>query len=463
MEQHPIPQDVTGFQFKLIGSMTVKQFGFVAAGIILAVILYYLPIKGLLAIPIKMILIPLFGISGIIISFVPIEGRPADVMATNFAKALFSPNQYVYKRQGRQFSFSKIANVAQLTAQQTATAQALHEKNQQRTADSRGARLEAFLLDSSQSQVRNKLDEKEVAFFKNISAISAPVAPQPITNAASPTQTSTPAAQATPANILPARQMPPMATAAPTTITPTSSVSVTETTSPSAHTTPPSSPEPSAKEAEALAKEETVLEQQLAAAKEEETKASPTTTSSAHQKMLDLEKKIQEIHQQKLQAEQELLHAKEQLALAKSDAPAGVATAPNAALSSAPAAVSENAQHVRVVPQGSQQNAGLPHIPDTPNVVVGIVKDPRGNVLSNILVEIKDKDNNPVRAFKTNALGHFASATPLATGSYTIELEDPKKQNRFDIIQLVADNQILLPLEIISHDAREELRKQLFN
>ena len=72
MEQHPIPQDVTGFQFKLIGSMTVKQFGFVAAGIILAVILYYLPIKGLLAIPIKMILIPIYGISGIIISFVPI-------------------------------------------------------------------------------------------------------------------------------------------------------------------------------------------------------------------------------------------------------------------------------------------------------------------------------------------------------------------------------------------------------
>jgi hypothetical protein len=83
-------------------------------------------------------------------------------------------------------------------------------------------------------------------------------------------------------------------------------------------------------------------------------------------------------------------------------------------------------------------------------------------MLSNILVEVKDKDGNPVRAFKTNALGQFASATPLSNGIYEIELEDAKKQHAFKAIQINANGQIMLPIEIISHDAREELRKALF-
>src|SRR5579872_4027645 len=109
MDQHPIPQDVTGFQFKLIGTMTVKQFGYVASGVVMAVILYYLPLNSAFGILLKVLMVPLFGASGVIIAFVPLEGRPIDVMATNFMKALFSPNQYIYHRQGKQLSFSTIS------------------------------------------------------------------------------------------------------------------------------------------------------------------------------------------------------------------------------------------------------------------------------------------------------------------------------------------------------------------
>jgi len=107
-EQHPIPQDVTGFQFKLIGTMTVKQFGYVAAGVIMAVVVYYLPLHSAFGVLVKVLLVPLFGASGAIISFVPIDGRPIDLMATNFIKALFSPNQYIYHRQGRVLSFDAV-------------------------------------------------------------------------------------------------------------------------------------------------------------------------------------------------------------------------------------------------------------------------------------------------------------------------------------------------------------------
>jgi hypothetical protein len=104
----------------------------------------------------------------------------------------------------------------------------------------------------------------------------------------------------------------------------------------------------------------------------------------------------------------------------------------------------------------------VPAAPGSPNVITGITKDARGNALSNILVEVKDKDDNPVRAFKTNEVGRFASATPLTNGTYAIEFEDPKGQNKFEKITVGVAGQIIAPIEAISVDTREELRRSLF-
>lgn len=103
------------------------------------------------------------------------------------------------------------------------------------------------------------------------------------------------------------------------------------------------------------------------------------------------------------------------------------------------------------------------NIPDSPNLITGVTKDPRGNALSNILVEIRDKDNNPIRAFKTNEFGKFASATPLVNGTYVIEFEDPKGQNKFEKITADVAGQIIMPIEAISIDMREQLRRSLFS
>jgi hypothetical protein len=102
MENHPIPQDVTGFQFKLIGNMTVKQFAYLATGCIFAIILYYAPVFLLL----KLFFIPLFAGSGAALAFLPIDGRPLDVMVSQLIKALVSPNQYVYRKVGTHFAFT---------------------------------------------------------------------------------------------------------------------------------------------------------------------------------------------------------------------------------------------------------------------------------------------------------------------------------------------------------------------
>lgn len=465
MEQHPIPQDVTGFQFKLIGSMTVKQFGYVACGVILAVICYYIQIDNIFWIMAKILLIPLFAGSGVIIAFVPIDGRPIDVMASNFTKALFSPNQYVYRREGKKFSFNKITiakqpvkTPAQVKAAAIAAAEA---KKNDTNLEAKEARLRAF-LQSTHGGIRNDLDKKEAAFLKTLTIAPSAPALRPTAGIAQAPRQVMPLAPAKPPQVAP-RPIPapmpvqqPPAPLAPV-VAPVQQVPQ-QIPNPS---TPKTTASPAAKEA-ALVQKETQLAQELSKAQQAEaTSQSAPLHEAAHQKVLAVNKQIEEIHAQKQQLEQELAQLQTQLANQKGTPVVPALQTPAPPVPQA-ATVAQDPQHVRTIPQDVTKKVGLPHVSDTPNVVVGIVKDPRGNVLPNILVEVKDKDGNPVRAFKTNPLGQFASATPLSAGNYTIELEDPKKQNRFDVIALIANNQILPAMEVISHDAREDLRKQLF-
>ncbi len=90
------------------------------------------------------------------------------------------------------------------------------------------------------------------------------------------------------------------------------------------------------------------------------------------------------------------------------------------------------------------------------------MKDPRGKVLQNILVEVVDSNEIPVRAFKTNALGQFISATPLPNGIYKVYFDDPGKNQEFEAVQVEMKGEIFHPIEIVSIDQREKLRRDLF-
>ncbi len=420
MDQHPIPQNVTGFQFKLIGAMTVKQFGYVAIGVIAAFITYSLPIKGAFGLILKAILIPLFGASGVVIAFLPIDGRPVDVMAGNFLKALFSPNQYIYRKNSNKFSFSSIAPQKIVQAHgKTTTA----TTPKQQMINDKGLALQKILITNAAKSNHNPQDVRETAFLNAISKSTQPTVTLTTSPLSKPAQA-----------ILPPLQ----------------------------NLTPITKPPVVQKEAvpEVLQEKETSLKKQLEFAKKEETAPhDPTELNQLHQKTLELEKQVTEIHTQKSKLEQEILDLKSQLLVQKAPIPS--ITTSTKAPEPTPAKIVQ-AAHVRSVPKELNKKMGL-FVSDTPNVVSGMVKDSRGNVLPNILVEIKDKENNPVRAFKTNSLGNFASATPLSSGNYAISLEDPKKLHTFDEIKITANGQIMLPIEIISYDKREELRKELFS
>lgn len=119
-------------------------------------------------------------------------------------------------------------------------------------------------------------------------------------------------------------------------------------------------------------------------------------------------------------------------------------------------------EQAQEVTQKESKKTSFPTLIDTPNIVTGTVLDPRGKPLQNIIVEIIDANNIPVRAFKTNQLGQFASATSLSNGTYKVNLDDPRKQHEFTPIEITLDGSIPQPLEITSVDAREKLRRELF-
>lgn len=94
MEQHPIPRNITGFEFKLIGFMTLKQFLYVVIFAPFGYIVY-----SLFPIPILNLLLGLIvGFLGVAFAFVPINERPLDVWLKNLWRRLNSPTQFFYHK-----------------------------------------------------------------------------------------------------------------------------------------------------------------------------------------------------------------------------------------------------------------------------------------------------------------------------------------------------------------------------
>lgn len=98
---HPIPQNVTSFQFKLVGDMTLKQFGYLAAGSVTAYLIFVF-----LAHDFPLISWPLIIISallGVAFAFLPIGSRPLDHWTKAFLKAIYSPTKRVWAKNNTTF------------------------------------------------------------------------------------------------------------------------------------------------------------------------------------------------------------------------------------------------------------------------------------------------------------------------------------------------------------------------
>ena len=95
MQQHPIPQDIIAYKFRLVGSMTLKQFLELAAGLVTAWITFNSSANFF----IKWTLGPFAAFLGFALAFVPFKDRPLDQWIINFIKAIYNPTQFLYQRQ----------------------------------------------------------------------------------------------------------------------------------------------------------------------------------------------------------------------------------------------------------------------------------------------------------------------------------------------------------------------------
>lgn len=103
MQQHPVPQNISSYEFRLVGDMTLKQFFQLAGGFLVAFILYKTPLVGILKWPLMFI----SGLTGVLMAFVPVNGRPFSQWILAFIHAIYSPTRFVWNSQKTVFEFSK--------------------------------------------------------------------------------------------------------------------------------------------------------------------------------------------------------------------------------------------------------------------------------------------------------------------------------------------------------------------
>ena len=412
MEQHPIPRDVTGFQFKLVGTMTLKQFGYVAFGAIIGYVCFKAPI-GIFQLP----LAGLFWFLGFALAFIPIQERPLDRWLGAFIKSVYSPTQFIWKKIP-----PEIEILSQLSQPKKKDTTHLVQYKDSRE------KLNKYLT-SLPLPLEEELDQKEKEVLSR--ALSFFQMPAVSKKTAQPQLQAKPQPQ--PAEKSPALPTPP----------------------PPLKKTKPIIPPP------LKAKKETVKQE---APKQEEDRSS--YEKNLQKKIEDLKKELElktlsksrflEISEQltssleeKRRLEKEVGTLRKKAAIKKEDP-----VIPTAKLD-------EEKSRVKIITPKLASKMGMPNIPQSPNIISGIVKDPAGKLLPGMIITVKNTGGVTMRALKTNNVGLFVSATSLASGVYTLEVEDPQKKYEFDIIKTTLGGEIYSPLEILARGEREQTRESL--
>lgn len=459
-QAHPIPQNVTNFEFHLVGDMTLKQFAYLAAGVGFAFLIFTTlsTVQPIIAWPI----IVISALLGVAFAFLPIQERPLDHWVVAFFKAIFKPTslkfsskiinasdplfnkrlnhylktyEYAQAKEhailGNPNLFQAAVTTAQPAPKPTPSAPSLKKQN---FIDKFKSGQTAFGSDQTPQQVPAKPIQKQPA-------TSTPQAQQP------------PAKQPLPAQ--PENKTQP----GPAPSAPATTAQSTQTISRLPDLNPPFKPIPLAPtEAPRSApppKPEVVVPTQdnTGPAKPEDLK-----------KTVELAKEAQETQQQIVKIETSLSQIKQQAAqpgvdpksyvedfedlltdLQKLNEKASETAKELAEVSRTQAATTATmpAQNISAAPIKAKSIPTL-KLTSFPNVINGIVTDSLGNYIEGAIVVAHDRQGLPVRALKSNKLGQFVAATPLPNGEYTIVVE--KDNLAFDKIGIELKNDILPPI-----------------
>lgn len=93
-EQHPVPQQISSYQFRLVGDMTLKQFFQVAAGALLGLLVYASPLPSIFKWP----LIIIFVVMGAAFAFLPLQERPLEEWMSAFFRSIYGPTLFRWQK-----------------------------------------------------------------------------------------------------------------------------------------------------------------------------------------------------------------------------------------------------------------------------------------------------------------------------------------------------------------------------
>lgn len=338
MEQHAIPQQISSYQFRLVGDMTLKQFFQLAGGFVVALIFYSAPLIGIIKWPFVII----SAILGIALAFLPLEERPLERWIFAFFRAIYAPTEYFWKKTV------------------TAPKYYLDEPAAQQPA---APALTQYLSGTAQkTAATSKLEGAEQGFLATLTGIVSGLVTQ--------------------------------ATGGPVTTT------IPVGTQPLA--TPQSRP------------------------------LTPVTAGGQKQGIL--------IPQTPLIRIEKVAPAH----LVVEERPAASQTAAQQITTHQVAPTIAGEEIVSTKQAIFSVDAAPPSPPTIPNVVVGQVVDQNRKIVEGAIMEVKDSAGRPIRALRSNRVGHFITVTPLDTGRYDIITE--KEGYEFIPINFEATGQIIPPI-----------------
>jgi hypothetical protein len=474
MEQHPVPQNVTTFQFRLIGDMTIKQFGYLAAGAILGFICYKLPIPVFFALPLAVVVFLLgFGMA-----FVPIEERPMDIWILSFIKSIYNPTLYTWQRRKQE----SVPTVPQQTISKTSVQEIPAGATEQTQKPSEGINpsplpvqpqtpvVDAQRQTPSSPPLSTQPVIKKPSVFDQFIAWLFPPKSQTVTlPKAEPqkTQAPPPSAADRQTDILTGvfahraknSSSPPAGSIKSDPFANLQMPSVT------GKSTTPTTEQPKQEKQTPSPEDQQHLVELGAKNKDLENKLSDLAgklqeKTGSEERIVELQKQLTDVLSEKQRMEAELASIRtkltqQQAAPVQQTQAAGVSQQPE-----------RRGPTVRIITPEGAILAGLPKLTTFPNVVTGIIKDYDANLLPGVLVTVRDKDDVPLRALKTNKLGQFAASTPLPNNTYFIEVEDPRGRFTFDRIQITLNGSLVPAVEVVAKSQkqieREKLEKQIF-
>lgn len=396
MQEHAIPQDVTGYKFHIVGNMTLGQFAQLVVGALISFALFQTNLYAIVKWP----LILLVVMVSIVAAFIPIAERPLSHWIQTFVKVLYRPTKFAWKRVPKipDFFLFKPADDTGPQLPELDMTPLRRKRIQEFIATTRsaaGVDAEAVQVDQYVGHV--------VSLFESAPGVGS--------NTQQPTTANKPSLRVR------TRSMRSLDTAT----------------------------EPLVQEAlvadELLVSEEVLVEQPVA------TQLEPTPDVVMTNKATEVAN---------WEASQRIASA-DDVAIPEETAPTivpGETTEIQAATEQpalvAPALVTQSPTVANEAASAVTFNKELPFpsTPTTPNKLVGMILTKNNELIEGAVIEIRTDGGQVVRAVRSNALGQFYVTTPLASGKYQMVAE--KDGRSFEPLSIELKGKIVDPIEIHS-------------